>query len=361
MRIGIIGFCNLNIMQYLYKYTNILDTNKVNYDVIYWNRLGIKEKTNFSGNAISYNHKVETYQPFRKKIGDFIKYSFFIRNTIIKNKYDRLIVLTTQSAVPITDILIHRYKKKYIFDFRDITKEKKSKSYRKIVNKIISSSYCTMMSSLGFAAELGLKTTNRLLFVHNTQKAEKSERKAKTIKKDKRINICFWGLVRPLKFNEDICAKFGNDDRFSLYYRGVGELEKLREYCQKNDYSNITFSGVYSHDEIPSFANDTDILHCIYENDDEQKNAMPVKAYDAIKYRLPILIMKGSELERFFSGKKCALSVNNTLDDLPNKVYNWYQSLNSSLIDKEYSDLDEKIYRDDLKFQNVLKRFIEKS
>lgn len=49
MKIGIIGFFNLNIMQYVYKYTNVLDQAGAEYDVIYWNRLGIKEANNFSG------------------------------------------------------------------------------------------------------------------------------------------------------------------------------------------------------------------------------------------------------------------------------------------------------------------------
>ena len=67
MRMGIVGFCNLNIMQYLYKYTNILDEENVEYDVIYWNRLGIEEEVNFKGNLIRYDVQMNTYQPFYKK------------------------------------------------------------------------------------------------------------------------------------------------------------------------------------------------------------------------------------------------------------------------------------------------------
>ena len=36
--IGIFGFNDLHLMQYLYKYTNIFDENGIEYDVVFWNR-----------------------------------------------------------------------------------------------------------------------------------------------------------------------------------------------------------------------------------------------------------------------------------------------------------------------------------
>lgn len=37
-KIAIVGFHNLHLMQFLYKYTDIFDKNNISYDVLYWDR-----------------------------------------------------------------------------------------------------------------------------------------------------------------------------------------------------------------------------------------------------------------------------------------------------------------------------------
>ena len=38
MKLAIVGFHNLHLMQFLYKYTDIFDKHGIDYDVIYWDR-----------------------------------------------------------------------------------------------------------------------------------------------------------------------------------------------------------------------------------------------------------------------------------------------------------------------------------
>ena len=67
--IGIIGFANLRIMQYLKKYTDILDAENIEYEVVYWNRDGEKETVDFKGTIVPFEYVMNTHQPFCKKIG----------------------------------------------------------------------------------------------------------------------------------------------------------------------------------------------------------------------------------------------------------------------------------------------------
>ena len=220
MRMGIVGFCNLNIMQYLYKYTNILDEENVEYDVIYWNRLGIEEEVNFKGNLIRYDVQMNTYQPFYKKLNNFIKYAIFLQKMIKKKRYDKLIILTTQTAIPICNVLLGKYKGNYIFDYRDITKEYKSTLYKKLVHRIINNSFSTMMSSQGFIDALELNNVKKIQIAHNTKCLEKSTYKAIINKIDPVIKIVYWGIVRQKEHTKKVCDCFGGDSRFQLIFHG---------------------------------------------------------------------------------------------------------------------------------------------
>lgn len=358
MKICILGFCNLTIMQYLYKYTTILDEKGIEYDVVYWNRLGIHEDASFKGQAISFNSTINTYQPFRKKIIQFIQYAQFMRDKIKKGKYSKLIVLTTQTAIPLFDILCTKYKGKYIYDFRDITKEKFS-IYRKAVIELINNSFITMVSSAGFIREIGIKNTRKIQIAHNTQSIGFKRVKPNYNANNNPIRIVYWGIIRQLEHNKRVCDCFGKDDRFQVVFHGTGLNDELQAYCQKKKYSNISFTGLYKQSNITIFAEEADILHCIYENDAEQKPAMPVKAYDAIRYQLPVLVNSNCQVADFFQGIPGALSVELSKDNINNTVYEWYKSLSNEQIEEGYKLLQEKILSDDIKFKNVLLHFCD--
>jgi len=320
--------------------------------------LGVDEKKDFLGGVLPYNYKIDTYQPFYKKIRFFVKYVLFLRRCIKINGYDRLIVLTTQSAVPIYDILRRKYREKYIFDFRDLTKENSSQVYKKVVQRIIDDSFCTMMSSIGFVKKINPHRMEKIQIVHNTQLAQKSMVTTKIEKNTAKIRIGFWGIIRQIEHNKKFCDRFGADPRFELFFHGTGEYEKLQEYCKMKKYNNVFFTGTYNQTEIPKFANQTDVLHCIYENDIEQQPAMPVKAYDAIKYRLPVLISKNSQVANFFKGTSGALAVNLGDNRIADKVYNWFHNLKTTQVENDFKRLENKVLMDDLLFNEKVEMFI---
>lgn len=55
-KICLIAFHDLYLMQFLYKYTEILDENEIEYDVVYWEReKEAKIVRPFNGNIIRYS------------------------------------------------------------------------------------------------------------------------------------------------------------------------------------------------------------------------------------------------------------------------------------------------------------------
>ena len=155
-KIAIIGFHNLHLMQFLYKYTDIFDKNNISYDVLYWDRdMDSKIKCRaFKGNSISYRYKMSNYQPKGKKIHGFVGCMRYFCKIIKKNKYDHIILLTTQTALPLYMLSGIVRKSKFVYDYRDLTYEK-NRVCRRIIKGIIEKSEFTAISSMGFKKVLG--------------------------------------------------------------------------------------------------------------------------------------------------------------------------------------------------------------
>ena len=357
--IAIIAFNYLHICQYIYKYTDILDKNKIEYELIYWNRTQIKNGDyGFNGKSISYDRYLDTYQPFYKKILSFIGYTTFLYKTILKRKYEKLVILTSQTAVPLCFLLNGRYKNNFIYDYRDITKEPKSKLYKKLVIKIINSASYVMFSSMGFVDFLGLKKEEKYVMAHNSRNTE-HRYIAKSIKLTFPIYINYWGMVRQVEFNKRVCDLFGNDSRFVLCFHGDGFYQELEDYCEKKNYINIHFTGRYNfRTDIDRFVKKTDILNCLYENDINTKPTLAVKFYDSLKYRLPILVSKDSYLASYVKNGKFAKCIDLNATSL-DQIVEWYRDLNVEELECSYMAYERKIKEEDIKFEEILLYFTE--
>lgn len=349
MKLAIVGFHNLYLMQFLYKYTDIFDKQGITYDVIYWDRdmdSTIKYKS-FDGKQIAFHHKMDNYQSKFKKITGFVKCIAFSREVIKKGKYDKVIFLTTQSILPLYSIA-RKYSGRYIYDYRDLTYEKNVLGKR-LVQKLIDNSYITCMSSMGFKQVVG--SNKKIIVSHNCSNIQHDN----IIKTESdKIRVVFWGMVRQIEFNKKVCDCFGKDERFDIWYHGEGYNDELERYCKEQGYRNIAFTGRYLLHEIPTFAASTDILINLYENDGQQKLAMTVKYYDAVRYGLPMLVTKGSYMADIMADNNTVLAID--IDEIKSDgIVLWYQSINKN----EYPYLKEltQIQHDDKIFEEKVLAF----
>lgn len=351
-KLALIGFHNLHLMQFLYKYTDVLDAQGVCYDVLYWDRDiddDIKVKP-FKGRKIAYRYKMSNYQPKYKKVGGFLGCIAYMTKMIRENKYDHMILLTTQTALPLHVLNRTVRKSKYIYDYRDLTFEKIGlcKAY---IQKMISQSYFTAISSLGFTAVIG--ESSKLLLSHNVSRL-KYEPIEKIPSDD--LRFVFWGMIRQLEWNKKICDTFGNVPGIKLTYHGEGDYRKLALYCQEKAYRNIQFTGRYTTAEIPAFVQKTDILLNLYENDEKQKLATTVKLYDGIRYGLPMLITRDSHMAELMKDNPAVFSMDMNAFDLKS-LKEWYQGLDEKTY--YYRKELQRIQQDDEVFAKKLMAFIE--
>ena len=115
------------------RYTDILDSENIEYEIINWNRYA--EETVHEGNIYTYGEKVNHFSKLVSKIKPMLNFRKYANGLIKKKQYDKLIILTTQTAVLFPD-LISKYKGKYIFDYRDASYEYIS-LYKKYVSHTV--------------------------------------------------------------------------------------------------------------------------------------------------------------------------------------------------------------------------------
>lgn len=353
-KVCIVAFHNLHLMQFLYKYTSILDSENIEYDILYWDR-DVDDKIpkrKCLGNTIAFRYKMNTYQPKYKKIMGFIHCVLFFRRKILEGNYDKLIFLTTQAIFPLYLLSKKIFKnKKYIYDYRDITYEK-IPICKNIIKKMINNSEFTAISSYGFKEVLG--ESDKFLISHNTIGLDYTTLDKKPSDK---LRIVYWGIVRQLEFNKKLCDTLGSNNDTELTYHGEGVTDLLKDYCNEKGYNQIKFTGRYTVDEIESFAENTDILVNLYNNNKIQKLATTVKLYDGIRYGLPMLVTKDSYMDTLMKDNPYVLAIDLETVKVED-IVSWYLKLDKDKY--PYSRELEIIKKDDEVFKERLLDFIRK-
>src|SRR5699024_1197079 len=106
------------------------------------------------------------------------------------------VLINSLAPVMIADLVLNKYKSRYILDVRDYTYEKYS-WYLKIMRQLIESSFFTSISSRGFIKFLG--ESDKFIVTHNISninKAVKTTNTTNNLKNKDVISIGFVGNVR---------------------------------------------------------------------------------------------------------------------------------------------------------------------
>jgi hypothetical protein len=321
MKIGIIFSNELNVCPYVEKYTRILEEENVEYDYILWNRSDIKK--NYPKNYLVYSEHSELYVKKYKKIGAFVRYAKYLNKLIQNNSYDKLIVLTSITAIMSFKFLIKKYKNKYIFDFRDLSFEQ-NYFFRYMLKKIIYNSYFTCISSPGFKEVL---PENNYVIAHNFQYKHLNNNNLDYHKKNPVIKLLHIGITRGETYNKRLVDIFGNDNRFVVNIVGNGnDTESFKEYIK--NFNNINVQGTYNNDDKEKYISEADMLLYYYPCGFNNNRALANKYYDGIIFKKPLVGNINTYSGRRIVSKNLGISLD--LDDkqFANKLYNYYFDLN---------------------------------
>lgn len=348
--IGII-YCNdLNMCPYIDKYIDSLEKEKLEYKVLLWSRDG--DSTNYSDKCIVYFHKSELYIPKWKKIPAYLGYAFFLYREIQRNKFDKLIMLTSLPAVICFLKLIWNYRCKYIYDFRDLSFEKNI-LYRKVVERLIKQSFFTCISSPGFRNILNGNT----VIAHNFRNADLKNRVISMKPIGKKIVLLHIGISRGEHYNKRLADIFGNDERFEVNIIGTGnDTYSFLEYTKR--FKNIYVKGTYNNQEKRQYIMQCDALLYYYPCSFNNDRALANKYYDGIIYKKPLIGNKETYSGKRLESRGLGISVNIDEDRVQDKIYQYLQELDAYKYENCVEIELKKIIAEDFSYREKIDEFI---
>jgi hypothetical protein len=346
--------CNIYVAPFYYKYENAFINLQLDFDLILWNRSGVKEKS--KGNIISFDKEINSNDGDKSKFLDFVRFARFAKNTIKKNKYQKILCLSSYSATValLSKFLSKKYKYYYWIDIRDYTYEY-SNIYKMFMKRAILNSAETSISSPGFKDFL---PTYDYLLVHNyNNNLQSAVNKLKSNEVINPIRISFIGNVRYYDQNKNILELFKNDDRFIIQFFGDG-IDELVSYCKQKGINNVNFVGRFEPSQTEILYAKTDIINNCYGNSDfALKTSVSNKYYYSLKYLMPILVSENTYMEKLTheSGLGFTLKFEEQIKD---RLFEWYNSLDKESIRINAKIKLDAILEDNRKFDEALRKFI---
>lgn len=332
MKILLLGFAKMKLMPYASFYLNQIDYSKHEVEMVYWNRDLQDEDLSSYNPSIKFHEfrsPLNDWIDKKQKITHFFKYRQFVSNLLSKSTFDLVICLHTFPGLLILDKLFIKYRKHYIFDYRDSTFES-NYIFGKLIKILSKNSILTFTSSDAFRRFLPSKgveiITSHNLLIDSINHREDIRRGYMPSEK---IRIAFWGLMRHLDHNIRIIDHLSNDPRFELHYYGrEGSTGKeIRNYVKMKDINNVFIHGEYVPNDRYEFAKKTDIIHNSYD-DANMRLAVANKYYDGIIFRIPQLCMLGSYMAQQCEEKGIGFALDPRMDDYSDQLYHLYHNLN---------------------------------
>ena len=337
MNILILGFSKIKYMPYLNFYYDTIKKYS-NVEILYWNRdLQSEDLTNYQNVKFhEFKYYLEDDIKKRKKINAFFNYRKYAKKILIENNYDKIIVLTSLTGLVLIDILLRKYRYKYIFDYRDSTYEE-NKIYKSLIGLLEKKSVVTFVSSDAFRKYLPIEDKNKIYTSHNIlldSLKHRDDKEKYGIKSDK-VRISFWGFIRHKDINLKLIDAVSKDNRFELHYYGREQeiAKSLKKYVKDNKMNNIFFHGEYKPKDRYEFIKNTDIIHNIYD-DTNMRLAMGNKYYDGIIFKIPQICLEESYMGERVEKANIGISVDVSSKKWLEEIYDFYQNINFDVFKK---------------------------
>lgn len=348
MKILLIGPANLNRMPYLRYYTDILDVNNINYDIVTWdrNRIGTEDA--------KYTYRDKNSKSKRGFI-EYFKYSLFVKNILKNGNYSKVVIFGLQLSFFLSKYVISS-KTQCVIDIRDYNKIIKfSKTLR-----LLKYAEIVTISSKGFLK--WIPDLKNILISNNI-------RDYKTLMENKISNsgtyslplkIGYIGSIRDYKINIGIIEKINekNDGNILMYYHGKSDIAiQLEEFALEKNYQNVFFTGEYTFDQEKGLYESIDFVSVCLSNDLNSKTLMPNRFYNALKHNKPMIALRGSYLSAIIESYNLGI----VLKDL-NEVSNIFEIINRKFSWDNYQKGKKQIYeiieKENYNFYTKFKAFL---
>lgn len=352
MKIALVLPNNVWFCPYAAIYSKLLDKLQIEYDIISWNRLGKEE------NAIQYNVNPNTRNPIKLLLA-YYKFATFVKKTIKKNGYDRLIVFTPQSAIFLSAFLKKEFKGKYIFDYRDLSLEQKF-YFKSPFLQVLKNSYANVISSPGFKKYLPEGFDYILSHNLDVDVVKESINKNITIALDnKNIDVLTIGGIRDYESNVQVIENLANVDGFSVRFVGKGpSAEALQKVALSLNAKNVLFEGYYPKEKEKDYVEDSTFLNIYYPRKASHDTALSNRFYNSLIYAKPMITTAHTTQGDYAEAYQVGVALKNC-ENLPTVLKDYLQNLDISLYQENREKLLRSFLLDYDKWESVVKQFLE--
>ena len=365
--VGIVFIQDIRYCPYLQRYTQALRRAGIPFDLIWWERWEKAPDTPLPAAA----EGAQEYHVFRRasemarspvyKLKDFAAFSAFARRIIRKRRYDKLILLTTMSAILLSDLLTGPYRGRYIFDIRDYSYERLT-PFKWQEGRLVDASAFTCISSEGFLEFL--PKNRKYVVVDNF--AWSDIRAAEGCRFQKKaggepIELSYIGFIRYFEENRKLLDRMMGDSRFHISYHGMGaDYQQLLDYREQHPEGRLDITGYFDFErDKPELCRQADIINNFYPHTLEiQRLATTNKTYDGILYRRPQLVSKNTFSEELVNRWKigCALDIHQA--DFMDALYDYYHSLDEDVFNRSADEALEQILARDRIYSERIDGFL---
>lgn len=252
--------------------------------------------------------KIKRFFPFAqygtglKQLKAFLKFSLECKEYLKNEEYEYLHCHDLDGII--VGYFARKNNVKLIFDmheFYEVNGKKQKIRYlvRLIVNFLqTKSSFIVYVNDLQTKVMLK-KNKSKLIYLPNYPERNNYIGSEKT--NSDKLRISYIGAVR--QYNElknlmDACKEI---EDVEIYIHGAGvAYKKLNDI--KNNYKNVNVTGKYDFTDSARLYSETDILYALYPTTSIQYlTSYPVKLFEAIITKTPIIVSKGTVLETFIN------------------------------------------------------------
>jgi glycosyltransferase involved in cell wall biosynthesis len=262
-----------------------------------------------------------------KNIFQLIVYELYVTYWLIKNRnmYDVIHPFDLDAGLPAA-IVSKIFKKKLVYHIADFYVDsrpgipsKLKKLIKNIEYFIISRATSTIICTEERIKQIEGSHPRNLVIVHNSPTGEiKKDNEAllpKENNKKEKLKLCYVGDLSERRFIKNVLEVISQDERFELEIAGMGPLSELVEEYS-HSYNNIKYYGRIKYQAAIELYSKCDLMFAIYDPSvDNHKYSAPNKAYEAMMLGKPIIVAKGTSIDKIVEREKLGVVINFTKED----------------------------------------------
>jgi len=352
MKIALILPNNVWFCPYVSIYTEVFKNYGIDYDIISWSRDGSHE------DAIQFYY-VPKSRSIVAMLYSYRRFASFVKKTIRKNRYDRLVVFTPQSGIFLRAYLKKEFKDRYILDYRDLSIEQKAIFKRPFID-LLQNSFANVISSPGFKEYLPNGFDYILSHNFNVSEVRKAVKDKTIVEINKKpIDILTIGGIRDYDSNVQIIEHLINLGDFTVRFVGKGpSAAALQQKSVELSANNVSFEGYYPKEKEKNYIEESTFLNIYYPRKPSHDAAISNRFYNSLIYRKPMITTKNTTQGDYAEKYNVGVALDNC-DNLSNVLREYVTTINAKRFCEDCNGLLQGFLYDYEKWKAMVLKFAE--